>query len=543
MPQNTPYTSSSNPVGATATPRANHVNPYDANNHGSRVDHALLADGVAWANVTGLPSTFAPSTHASSHHRGSSDAVDGDKLDIGFTPAYYAPSTVPAEADSVDDLAAHLAGIDVAFQKRYSDGDLITGTATLVAGDLNQYHRIAPSGATVITLPSAGLEGDQIAFNVSNNTSHYSVIFEKSGGSDLWELHGSGFAAFVWRGSDWSTLSVAENFHGAAGDIAIGSGSGQSKRLAVGADTYVLTADSAQATGVKWAAAAAGSTLAGLSDTTISAIATGEIIKWNGSAYVNNTLAEAGIAASTNVANWDTAYGWGDHASGGYLASTDIDTLSELNIIVGDATLIDTGDSRLSDARTPTSHNHAASEITSGTVAHERGGLEADVSAYSGFVKISGGATSAVTDASANWNTAYGWGDHSAPGYLASTAIDTLAELNAIVSDATLIDRDVTFNAQTGTAYTLVLTDNSKLVTMSNASANVLTVPPNSTAFPVGSQITVIQKGDGETSIAAGAGVTINSEAGELKLNAKFAAATLTKEATNVWYLIGSLKA
>lgn len=38
----------------------------------------------------------------------------------------------------------------------------------------------------------------------------------------------------------------------------------------------------------------------------------------------------------------------------------------------------------------------AASDIASGTLVHERGGLEADVSAYSGLVKISGGATSAV---------------------------------------------------------------------------------------------------------------------------------------------------
>ena len=145
-------------------------------------------------------------------------------------------------------------------------------------------------------------------------------------------------------------------------------------------------------------------------------------------------------AVTDASANWNTAFGWGDHSGGGYLASTAIDTLAELNGIVSDATLIDTADSRLSDARTPTAHNQAASTINSGTLAHERGGLEADVSAYSGFVKITGGVTSAVTDASANWNTAYGWGDHSGQGYLASTAIDTLAELNGIVGDATLID-------------------------------------------------------------------------------------------------------
>lgn len=42
------------------------------------------------------------------------------------------------------------------------------------------------------------------------------------------------------------------------------------------------------------------------------------------------------------------------------------------------------------------SHNQAASTITTGTLAHERGGLEADVSAYGGFPLVSGGSTSEV---------------------------------------------------------------------------------------------------------------------------------------------------
>ena len=46
------------------------------------------------------------------------------------------------------------------------------------------------------------------------------------------------------------------------------------------------------------------------------------------------------------------------------MSTTDIDTLAELNAIITDATLIDTNDSRLSDARTPTAHTHTASEIT-----------------------------------------------------------------------------------------------------------------------------------------------------------------------------------
>lgn len=48
-----------------------------------------------------------------------------------------------------------------------------------------------------------------------------------------------------------------------------------------------------------------------------------------------------------------------------------------------------------------------AGDITTGTFLHERGGLEADVSAYAGLVRIAAGATSAVTNL-AGLNTALG---------------------------------------------------------------------------------------------------------------------------------------
>lgn len=41
--------------------------------------------------------------------------LDGDHLDIDYTPSNYTPTTSPSEAADVDDLAAHLAGIDNAF--------------------------------------------------------------------------------------------------------------------------------------------------------------------------------------------------------------------------------------------------------------------------------------------------------------------------------------------------------------------------------------------------------------------------------------------
>jgi hypothetical protein len=49
----------------------------------------------------------------------------------------------------------------------------------------------------------------------------------------------------------------------AKGDLIVGTGSGTASALGVGTNNFVLTADSAQATGMKWAAASGG---AGLQD-------------------------------------------------------------------------------------------------------------------------------------------------------------------------------------------------------------------------------------------------------------------------------------
>jgi hypothetical protein len=98
-------------------------------------------------------------------------------------------------------------------------------------------------------------------------------------------------------------------------------------------------------------------------------------------------------------------------------------------------------------------------------------------------------------------------------------------------------------NTQTA-SYTLVLTDGFKTVEMNNASANNLTVPPNSSvAFPVGTIIDLVQIGAGQTTVVAGAGVTISSKSGNLKLTGQWSGASLYKRATNTWVLVGDLAA
>jgi len=95
-----------------------------------------------------------------------------------------------------------------------------------------------------------------------------------------------------------------------------------------------------------------------------------------------------------------------------------------------------------------------------------------------------------------------------------------------------------------GSNYTLVLSDAGKLVQMLVASANTLTIPPNSSvAFPVGTQILVVQFGAGQTTLVAGSGVNINSKDGNLKLSAQYCGVTLIQRTTDRWYALGDLSA
>jgi hypothetical protein len=98
-------------------------------------------------------------------------------------------------------------------------------------------------------------------------------------------------------------------------------------------------------------------------------------------------------------------------------------------------------------------------------------------------------------------------------------------------------------NTQTA-SYTLVITDGGGLVEMNVATANTLTVPPNSSvAFPIGTSTDVVQYGAGQTTITAGAGVTIRSSGSKLKLTGQYSGATLYKRATDEWVLLGDLSA
>lgn len=97
-------------------------------------------------------------------------------------------------------------------------------------------------------------------------------------------------------------------------------------------------------------------------------------------------------------------------------------------------------------------------------------------------------------------------------------------------------------------AYTLALSDQGDILLASNgSSAGTINIPTNgSVAFPVGTQITVIQTGSGQITIQATtpATTTIASTGATStapKLRVQNSSATLIKTATDTWYVVGDI--
>ena len=100
----------------------------------------------------------------------------------------------------------------------------------------------------------------------------------------------------------------------------------------------------------------------------------------------------------------------------------------------------------------------------------------------------------------------------------------------------------LSFNAQTGTTYTLVAGDASKLVTLNNASSITLTIPNG--IFSAGQQINIQQIGVGQVTVASDGTTTITSTGATStapKLRARYSAATIICTASNTFTVVGDL--
>ena len=152
-----------------------------------------------------------------------------------------------------------------------------------------------------------------------------------------------------------------------------------------------------------------------------------------------------------------------------------------------------------------------------------------DITAVVASTGLSGGGTSGSVSLSIDTATT-----------VDKTTAQTLT--NKTLTDPVVVE---TVNAQTGTTYTTVLGDAAKMITLSNASAITVTLPPaSSVAYTAGSKIDFIQKGAGQVTFAQGSGVTIRSTGATAtapKLRVQYSAATAWYEGSDVWYIVGDI--
>jgi hypothetical protein len=189
---------------------------------------------------------------------------------------------------------------------------------------------------------------------------------------------------------------------------------------------------------------------------------------------------------------------------------------------------------------------------TNPTLASGEQGFETDT----GKMKIGNGSTA--------WNSLAYIGTGTVTSIIAGTGLSggTITSSGTIAIDSTvatltgtqtLTNKTLTdpkinlaFDAETA-SYTAVLANNGQVVTMDNGSANIFSIPTNaSVAFPIGTQINVLQIGAGQTTIQAvtSGTTTIQSTGGTPaapKLRVRYSAATCLKAGTDLWYVFGDI--
>lgn len=203
---------------------------------------------------------------------------------------------------------------------------------------------------------------------------------------------------------------------------------------------------------------------------------------------------------STDISNWDTAYGWGNHASAGYL-TTETDPVFVASDVYG-VTSTD-----ISNWNTAYGWgNHASA----GYLTTETDPVFVASDAY--------GITS--TDIS-NWDTAYGWGNHASAGYLTS-AVESISSG----------DSNIVFSASSGSVTANLaanVTISQDLTVTGNLTVNGTTTTINTDTLAVEDNIVLLNKNvTGTPTLDAG----VEVERGDYT-NAKI----YWNETANAWYV------
>jgi len=160
--------------------------------------------------------------------------------------------------------------------------------------------------------------------------------------------------------------------------------------------------------------------------------------------------------------------------------------------------------------------------------------------------KVTNNAVQAVSTNTANQIVTRDASGNFAAGTITANLTGTASAIaDGTVSTSKIVDANVTavkvapveFNTQTA-SYTVTASDSNKVILMNVASPNTVTLP---VGLPVGTQVTVIQIGAGQTTFAASGGASLRTTDNFTKLYKQWSVATALYVSVNNWVVAGDL--
>ena len=180
----------------------------------------------------------------------------------------------------------------------------------------------------------------------------------------------------------------------------------------------------------------------------------GDSDDWN-TAYGWGDHSLVGYLTNADTTDWNTAYGWGDHSQAGYLTSVALNNNDVSDVIVTTPSIgdllswngsnwvnITTPETTFISDTPPTTPNPGDLWWESDSGRLKVYYQDVDTSQWvDAFPPLANPFNVTASDAQ-NWNTAYGWGDHSTGGYLTFES-DTLAD---VTGRGASTNSNITFN-------------------------------------------------------------------------------------------------
>lgn len=557
------------------------------NNGGQGFTLTTTGTGTNDAIVFGTDSlSFAQFTGTATFSAGAGLASTGNVIDIGTASS----SRIVINADNID-----LATVSQTNTSGASTTSFVSGHTVDSYGRITATETSSVSFAGYATLASPELTGTPSSTTAANSTNTSQIA------TTAFVQNAATIAV-----SDAGNNAVLKSLIDAKGDLVVGTANDTVGRLAAGTNGYFLKANSTATAGIEWASIPTVNTLDDVGDVVITSIANGDLLKYNSStaSWVNAagyatlesptftgtvygiTKTMVGLGSADNTADTakpvSTAQQTALDLKANLAGPTFTGTVSGITkSMVGLGSADDTADTAKPVSTAQQTALDLKSNLASPTFTGVPAAPTAAVStnttqvATTAFVRAEVaalvGSAGATLDTLGEIATALGNDANlsttltasialkaplASPTFTGTVTLPSGTVTSAMILDGTIDNADIsttaaidqgkiadtTINAQAA-SYTLVLTDKNKLVEVGNASANTLTIPPNSSvAFPVGSTLTILQTGAGQCTLTAGSGVTVNGTPG-LKLRTTWSSATLIKRATDTWVALGDMVA